>query len=137
METYKIGILGCGKVAHLHAKAILDIPEAELTAVWSRSKETAESFAAQYGVKAYQSITEMIGENQIDLVVVCTPHPFHKEPTIEAARAGASVLVEKPLASTLADCDEMITACDEKQSKARGDQSAALVCPGKKGEKGH
>lgn len=117
MEKYKIGILGCGKVAHLHAKAILGIPEAELTAVWSRSKETAEKFAAQYGVKAYQSINKMITENQIDLVVVCTPHPFHKEPTIEAAQAGANVLVEKPLASTLVDCDEMIAVCRENRVK--------------------
>lgn len=113
MKKYKIGILGCGKVAHLHAKAILEIPHAEFTAVWSRSKETAENFAAQYKVKVYQSITEMISENQIDLVIVCTPHPFHKEPTIEAARSGANILVEKPLASTLADCDEMIDACRE------------------------
>ncbi len=113
MKKYKIGILGCGKVAHLHAKAILEIPEAELTAVWSRSKETAEKFAAQYNVEAYHSISKMITENQIDLVVVCTPHPFHKEPAIEAAQAGANILVEKPLASTLGDCDKMIAACRE------------------------
>ncbi|MDX9881006.1 MAG: Gfo/Idh/MocA family oxidoreductase [Prolixibacteraceae bacterium] len=117
MKRYKIGILGCGKVAHLHAKAILEIPDAEFVAVWSRSKETAENFAAQYGVKNYRSISEMITENQIDLVIVCTPHPFHKEPTIEAAKAGANVLVEKPLASTLGDCDEMIAACRENKVK--------------------
>jgi predicted dehydrogenase len=111
MKKNKIGILGCGKVAHLHAKAILELPEAEFCAVWSRTKETADHFAAQYGVKAYQSISLMIAENQIDLVIVCTPHPFHKDPTIEAARAGAHVLVEKPLASTLKDCDEMISEC--------------------------
>ncbi|MGQ8338620.1 Gfo/Idh/MocA family protein [Sunxiuqinia sp. A32] len=113
MKKYKIGILGCGKVAHLHAKAIHDIPEAELIAVWSRSKETAENFAAKYKVKAYQSITKMISENQIDLVVVCTPHPFHKNPVIDAAKAGANILVEKPLASTLKDCDDMISACEQ------------------------
>lgn len=113
MKKYKIGILGCGKVAHLHAKAILDIPEAEFCAVWSRTKETAENFASQYNVRAYQSIPQMISENQIDLVVVCTPHPFHKGPAVEAARSGAHILVEKPLASTLKDCDEMISACNE------------------------
>jgi len=115
MKKYKIGILGCGKVAHLHAKAILSIPTAELTAVWSRSKETTDNFAAQYGVKAYQSIARMVSENQIDLVLVCTPHPFHKEPAIEAVKAGAHILVEKPLASTLSDCDEMIAACRESK----------------------
>ena len=117
MKRYKIGILGCGKVAHLHAKAILDIPNAEFCAVWSRTQATADQFAAQYRVKAYRSITEMVVENNIDLVIVCTPHPFHKEPTIEAAKAGAHVLVEKPLASTLSDCDEMIIACNEANVK--------------------
>ncbi len=111
MKKYKIGILGCGKVAHLHAKAIKEIPDAELAAVWSRTKKTAENFAEQYRVKAYDSITKMVSENQIDLVIVCTPHPFHKDPAVEAAQAGASVLVEKPLASSLSDCDEMIIAC--------------------------
>jgi UDP-N-acetyl-2-amino-2-deoxyglucuronate dehydrogenase len=117
MKNYKIGILGCGKVAHLHAKAILEIPDAELAAVWSRSKITAETFAVQYNTKSYRSITKMISENHIDLVIVCTPHPFHKNPTIEAALAGANVLVEKPLASTLADCDEMITTCRNNEVK--------------------
>ena len=55
----------------------------------------------------------MITEASIDLVIVCTPHPFHKKPCIEAARAGAHVLVEKPLASSLEDCDAMIGACNE------------------------
>ena len=53
----------------------------------------------------------MIQENNIDLVIVCNPHPFHKTVTIEAARAGANVLVEKPLAATLEDCDIMINEC--------------------------
>ena len=117
MKKYKIGILGCGKVAHLHAKAILDIDDAELVAVWSRSEETAEAFAKQYGVKAYRNITKMVTDNQVDLVLVCTPHPFHKNPAIEAARAGAHILVEKPLASSLADCDEMITVCKDNGVK--------------------
>ena len=113
MKKYKIGILGCGKVAHLHAKAILDIDGAELVAVWSRTKETAETFASKYGVEAYSDITKMVTENEIDLVLVCTPHPFHKDPAVEAARAGANILAEKPLASSLADCDEMISVCKE------------------------
>ena len=52
----------------------------------------------QYNTKAYSDIPEMVMENNIDLVIVCTPHPFHKQPAMEAATAGANVLVEKPLA---------------------------------------
>lgn len=115
MNKYNIGILGCGKVAHLHARAVKNLPNACLAAVWSRTDKTALDFAAEYGTKAYSSITEMIEQAGIDLVIVCTPHPFHKEPAVKAAEAGAHVLVEKPLASTLQDCDEII-----KKTKLEG-----------------
>lgn len=116
-KTYKLGIIGCGKVAHLHAQAINNIASAQLHGVWSRSVSSAETFASQYEVKAYSSITKMVHEASIDLVIVCTPHPFHKEPAIEAAKAGANILVEKPLASSLEDCDAMIEACSESKVK--------------------
>ena len=111
MKNYNIAILGCGKVAHLHAKAIGNLPHATLAAVWSRTRETAETFAANYGTKHYGDIHAMIRENRIDLAIVCNPHPFHKEAATEAARAGAHVLVEKPLAASLDDCDAIIEAC--------------------------
>jgi predicted dehydrogenase len=116
-KSYNIAIAGCGKVAHLHAKAIQQISNARLTAVWSRSNKTATEFAATYNSLPYADITKMVLENIIDLVIVCTPHPYHKEPAIEAAMAGANVLVEKPLASSLEDCDEMINVCRNKQVK--------------------
>jgi UDP-N-acetyl-2-amino-2-deoxyglucuronate dehydrogenase len=116
-KIYNIGILGCGKVAHLHAKAIQNLPFAQLAGVWSRTKSTAEEFAPQYKSKAYSEINQMIADQDIDLVVVCTPHPYHKEPAIAAAKAGAHVLVEKPLASTLQDCDEIIEACKNENVK--------------------
>jgi len=111
MKTYQLAIIGCGKVAHLHAKAIGNLPNATLTAVWSRTPESAENFKKTYGAKPYGDIQSMIRENSIDLVIVCNPHPFHKDAAVEAARAGAHVLVEKPLASTLDDCDAIIHAC--------------------------
>jgi len=112
MKTYKIAIIGCGKVAHLHAKAIKNISNAKLTAVWNRQyKESVENFTVQFNAKFYDNIAIMIHENDIDLAIVCTPHPFHKDVAIEAARAGANVLVEKPLASTLEDCDAIINEC--------------------------
>ena len=111
MKTYNIGILGCGKVAHLHAKAVENLPNAKLAGVWSRSPKTAETFATQYKIPFYTEIEKLVIQQEIDLVVVCTPHPFHLEPVLEAAKAGANILVEKPLASTLEDSDKIIEAC--------------------------
>jgi len=111
MKKHQLAIIGCGKVAHLHAKAINNIHDATLAAVWSRTQESADTFALQYGVKAYADIGAMIRENDIDLVIICNPHPFHRSAALEAARAGANILVEKPLASSLEDCDAIIDVC--------------------------
>ena len=116
---YRTGIIGCGKVAHLHAKALKHLQTSDFAAVFSRTLDKAESFASQYGVKAYDNITEMVEKEKLDLVMVCTPHPNHLDPTIEAMVAGAHVIVEKPLASTLEDCDVMIAA-GKKYNKKLG-----------------
>jgi UDP-N-acetyl-2-amino-2-deoxyglucuronate dehydrogenase len=112
-----IAIAGCGKVAHLHAKAVMQIDDACLKAAWSRSKDSVDSFASQYQIDACQDIEGMVTSHDIDLVIVCTPHPFHREVCVAAARAGAHVLVEKPLAATLEDCDLMINACIQNHVK--------------------
>ena len=112
-----IAIAGCGKVAHLHAKAIMQIENVRLIAAWSRSNESVQKFAKQYKIEACSDITQMVKEQSIDIVIVCTPHPFHLKPCIEAAEAGANVLVEKPLASSLEDCDKMIGACHANHVK--------------------
>jgi predicted dehydrogenase len=110
-NIFNIAILGCGKVAHLHANAIQNLTNAKLAAVWSRSKKSADEFARQYETRAFESISEMVKTARIDLALICTPHPFHRDPAIEAAQAGANILVEKPLASTLEDADAIIEAC--------------------------
>jgi UDP-N-acetyl-2-amino-2-deoxyglucuronate dehydrogenase len=114
-KNYNISIAGCSKVAHLHAKAIANIPNARLTGVWNRTYEKAADFAAQYKTKAFRDVSLMVKENKSDLVIICTAHPYHRQPAVEAAVAGANILVEKPLASDLGDCDEIINACKENK----------------------
>lgn len=116
-RIYRISIAGCGKVAHLHARAIKNIKNAKLAGVWSRTPATAKSFALQYKTKSYSDINQMVIENDTDIVIVCTPHPFHRQPAVAAAEAGANVLVEKPLASDLQDCDAIINACRVRYGK--------------------
>ena len=116
-RIFNISIAGCSRVAHLHAKAIQNIPDARLTGVWSRTRSKADEFAGVYGTSAYDDVASMVKENNTDLVIVCNWHPYHLQPVIEAAKAGANVLVEKPLAADLKDCDEMIKACREHNVK--------------------
>ena len=83
-SLHNIAILGCGKVAHLHAKAIQNLPNARLAGVWSRSAKSAETFAAQYDVPFYSEVEDLIKNENISLAIVCTPHPFHREPAEKA-----------------------------------------------------
>lgn len=106
----RIAIIGPGKVAHLHAKAVLQTPDTQLVAVYGRTYRKAEEFAKHYSVQAYSDVQEMVTQQKVDLCLVCTTHPAHREPTVAALNAGSHVLVEKPLASSLEDCDAMIDA---------------------------
>jgi predicted dehydrogenase len=108
MKTLRTAVIGCGKIAQVHAKALKNFEESELVAVQSRSKEKAESTAAKFGVRPYTDIAEMIKKEKVEAVVICTPHPAHKDPAIAAMQSGAHVIVEKPLASSLRDCDDMM-----------------------------
>lgn len=112
-RIFNISIAGCSRVAHLHAKAIRNIPGARLAGVWNRTTAKAEEFAAQYKTHAFPDVSLMVKQNRSDLVIVCNAHPYHKHPAIEAALAGANVLVEKPLASDLDDSDEIIKICKD------------------------
>jgi len=104
----RTAIVGCGKVTDLHASALLRLKESRFTAVCSRSRVKAEHYAAKYGVKAYTDVGEMVQKEKIDVVNICTPHPVHKDPSVAAMKTGAHVLVEKPMASSLEDCDVML-----------------------------
>lgn len=114
MEKVKTGIVGCGKGAHLHARALKNLPQSVFTAVCSRDPAKRQRFAAEYAVQAYDDIERMIASSGVEALVICTPHPNHAEPAIRAARAGVHVLVEKPLAASLEDCDAMIAAAQQR-----------------------
>lgn len=108
----KTAIIGPGKVGAVHAQALQQVEVSEFSAVYGRNPEKTQAFADRFGVKAYSRIEDM-AKDGVEAVLVCTPHPFHRDAAVQAARAGMHVLCEKPLASSLADCDAMISAAKE------------------------
>jgi UDP-N-acetyl-2-amino-2-deoxyglucuronate dehydrogenase len=110
--TKGFGIIGCGMIAHFHAKAIADIKGAELVACYNRTPDKAEAIAAQYGGTAFTDLARLLEHPGLDIVTICTPSGAHAEPCVAAAQAGKHVIVEKPLDVTLDRCDQMIEACD-------------------------
>ena len=107
----RTAIVGCGKVGHVHAGALTTLAESELVAVCDSDAERARAFGERYGAVAFTDTAEMVAKARVEAVVICTPHPLHAAPTLAAAAGGAHVLVEKPLAASLEDCDAMIGAC--------------------------
>ncbi len=110
----KIGILGCGRIAQVrHIPEYAANPNCTLAGFFDLNHDRAAALAAEYGGKAYESAEALIGDPGIDAVSVCTANVAHAELTIQALKAGKHVLCEKPMATTLADCEAMVNASKE------------------------
>ena len=107
----KFGIVGCGMIAHVHAKAIGDICTAELVGVADNSYDFALKFAQKWGVRAFNDYNELLSDKEIDVVCVCTPSCFHAQNAIDALNSGKHVVLEKPMAITVEDTDKIIETC--------------------------
>lgn len=103
-----MGVIGAGVWAETHCITYDLAPNAELLAVCDLIPEKAETLAKKYSAKnVYTDYREMLGNSSIDAVAVVTPDFAHKQPVVDAANAGKHILVEKPMATTLADAIEM------------------------------
>lgn len=114
MKKIRFGLAGPGIIAHKFANAIKNVEYAELVAIASRSIDRAREFADKYGVpQAYGSYEEMALSNDIDVVYVCTAHPFHSDCVDTFIRAGKHVLCEKPLTINASDANYLETLAKE------------------------
>jgi predicted dehydrogenase len=107
-EKIRIGLLGYGKVANFHAEALLPAAKGVLVSVCGRNTERRNAFAEKWKISSREAIAEMVLKDNLDAVIITTPHPLHRDGALEALEAGAHVLVEKPMAISTAQCDEMI-----------------------------
>ena len=103
----RIGIVGCGQMGRWHLNAYAANPRAEVVAFADSNPATASSFAAEHGGRFYGSHREMLAQERLDAVSVCTIPVTHREIVVDALRAGLHVLCEKPLASSVADAAVM------------------------------
>ena len=111
----KVGLLGAGVISNSHLRAYLEHPDrVQLTAVCDMAEPRAQEFAKKAGVEAvYTDFDKMLREADIDAVDNCTFHPQHAPLTIAAAEAGKNVIVEKPMATSVQECRDMIAAADK------------------------
>jgi UDP-N-acetyl-2-amino-2-deoxyglucuronate dehydrogenase len=112
-ERVRVALVGCGKIAAIHAKALAALPEADFVACCDREIDRAADLAAQYGVpNVSDDVVDLFRSGMVDAALVCTPHPAHEPVVMAAADAGVHVLCEKPIATTLVEADRMIAAAD-------------------------
>jgi predicted dehydrogenase len=114
MTTHELGfgIIGAGMIARYHATGIAETPGARLAALCASGAARAAQAEAEFGVPCVASLDALLARPDVDVVSICTPSGLHAAQAIAAARAGKHVLVEKPIALTLAEADAMIAACD-------------------------
>lgn len=105
----QVGILGTGAIAHLHAVGWQRLP-VELVGYYDVRPEAAQAFRDAYGGTAYTDLDAFLAD--VDVVDICTPGTVHKQNVLDAAAAGKAIACEKPLARDLADCQEMVQACE-------------------------
>lgn len=110
MKRIKTALIGCGKVGGMHAQVLSTLPESNFVAVCDASEERSGEFASRFDVRGFTDVGSLVKESGAEAVVVATPHPLHAEATIQAADAGVHVLIEKPMSSSLDDCDRMLAA---------------------------
>lgn len=105
----KIGMIGAGGVARVHALEYDENKETELIAIADIDDKAKEEFVRTFSVKKVVSdYREILKDTSIDVIDICLPHFLHKEVTVAALKAGKDMILEKPIASTLDDADEMI-----------------------------
>jgi predicted dehydrogenase len=119
MKTYRVGIVGFGWVAGGHMMNYNEMPNYEPVAIMSRRKLDPGQIKAQHGVdvKIYNDYDKFLEDKNIDIVDICTPHPFHPEQTIKAANAGKDLIIEKPIGINFKDTVRMLEAVEKNKVK--------------------
>lgn len=103
----KIGIIGAGRIARVHTRAVAAHPNATLVVVSDPVEEAGTALAQEYGARWTPNAEDVIADPEVDAVIICSPTPFHAEQILAAAKAGKPVLCEKPVAMDVETIDQL------------------------------
>ncbi len=112
-STLGIGIIGAGSYGEAHAQALTDLSIVKLVAASRTNSNALNIFVNRYGGQGYTDYHDLLADHSVSAVVIATPHHLHTEIAIAAACAGKHILLEKPMAPTLAECDAIIGAAHQ------------------------
>jgi len=111
----RIGLIGAGAITTPHLDAFVRHPQVADVHVADPSPEARERITGEYGIikQAAEDYHELLADESIDVVDICTPHYLHAQQAIDAMQAGKHVILEKPMAMTVDECDAMIRVSEE------------------------
>jgi predicted dehydrogenase len=114
MKPIRAAIVGCGRISDLHQLGYRNCEDAEIVAVCDTNKARAKKKAREWGVpRVYTDYQQVLDDPEVDLVELLTPHHLHCTMTVQAARAGKHISVQKPMALSAAEADQMIAAANQ------------------------
>lgn len=108
----RVGIAGLGMAGSIMIPSLGKHPQTVLAGAAEPSPRLRDAFAADFDCPVFETLEALVSRDDVDAVYIATPHQFHREHTILAASHGKHVVVEKPMALSLADCDAMIEAAE-------------------------
>lgn len=118
-----IGIVGCGTIAQRrHIPEFAANPNCKLTAFWSVTPGKAEKMAEKYGAVGYTDLDAFL-DSGLDAIAVCSTNATHAQITVKALNRGIHVLCEKPMATSMAECQAMVDAAKANNKKLMIDQN--------------
>jgi len=112
-KTYRVALVGCGRISKNHFEAIDQIDGLELVAVCDTDPERAGKAGADWDVPDFTSYEKMLKDTKADVITIATPSGLHADQGVEAAHAGKHVVMEKPMAISLTGADALVQACDK------------------------
>lgn len=116
-RKYRVGVIGAGIIAEAHLDPASRMENVQLAAIADILEDRAKMLADKYHMAAYTDYRQMIGKEKMDIVIINLPHFLHKQASIECARAGCHLLLEKPMAMNESECDEIIQECEQNRIK--------------------
>lgn len=116
LAKVRVGMIGTGGIAHWHARQLKELDDVEIMALTDPSSENREKIISEYkleGIQQFSDYQEMLDNVALDAVVICSPHTLHFQQAMDALNSGCHVLIEKPMACSQAEAQQMIETAEK------------------------
>ncbi|EAA0709039.1 Gfo/Idh/MocA family oxidoreductase, partial [Salmonella enterica subsp. enterica serovar 4,[5],12:i:-] len=114
MNKIRAAVVGAGIYGKHHMNAYRHNPDTVLVAICDTDTERCDDLAMAYGIQGYTRLDRLLQQEAIDIVSVATPDPYHTESILTALRHGQHVLAEKPLATSVRECELIVEMAQQR-----------------------